>query len=118
MAIQAKPRYVLVFRRDEVGDAGVVGVLAGKAGDRKGVIAQVDVGARNGMPPDGVGKLVSSVEVQVGQGFHLLERDCGAPRERGSVGLAVHLHEATDMAGRTDILERGVEMGPEIIGVW
>ncbi len=32
--------------------------------------------------------------------------------------LAIHLHEAADVAGHADILRRGVHMGGEITGVW
>jgi hypothetical protein len=41
----------------------MMGVMASKAGDRRDIIAQVDVGPRNRMPHHGMIKLVSFVEV-------------------------------------------------------
>lgn len=118
MAGQAKGRSVLIFRQDEAGEGGVVGLVAGEAGDGRGVLAEGDVGARNWMSLDGMIELVSLVEVEVGPGIHFLERDCGAPRESDSVCLAIHLHETADVASHTEVLRRGVQMGREITGVW
>ncbi|MGB9198940.1 MAG: hypothetical protein WCB53_18610 [Terriglobales bacterium] len=66
---------------------------------------------------DRVIELVSFVEVQVEPGIHFLERNCGSPRKSEGMRLAIHLHEAADVAGHADILRRGIEMGWEITGV-
>ncbi len=54
MAGQAEGRGVLVFRKDEVGNGGVVGLVAAKAGDGRSVLAQGAVGPRDRMSLDGV----------------------------------------------------------------
>jgi hypothetical protein len=41
----------------------VVGLVAGEAGDGRGVLAKENIGARDRMPFDGVIELVSFVEV-------------------------------------------------------
>jgi len=63
VAGHAKRRGVFVFWQDEVGNGGVVGLVAGEACDGRGVLAKRDVRARNRMPFDGVIELVSFVEV-------------------------------------------------------
>jgi hypothetical protein len=52
-----------VFWQDEVRNGGVVGLVAGEAGDGRGVLAKENIGARDRMPFDGVIELVSFVEV-------------------------------------------------------
>lgn len=117
MAIQAKGRSVFVFRRDEVGGGGVVGIVAGEAGNGRSALTKGDVGTRNRMSLDGVIEFVSLVEVEVDPGIYFLERDCGIPREGESVRLAIHLHETADVASHTDVLRRSVQMGREITRV-
>lgn len=117
MAGQAEGRGVLVFRKNKVGNGGVVGLVAAKAGDWRGVLAQGTVGPRDRMSLYGVVEFVSFVEVEVEPGIHFLEGDCGAPRQSQGVRLAIHLHEATDMASHADILRRGEQMRGEITGV-
>ena len=63
MAGLAKRRGGSVFCEDEVGNGGVVGLVAGEASDGRGVLAKRDVRARNRMSFDGVIELVSFVEV-------------------------------------------------------
>jgi hypothetical protein len=80
MAKQAKGHTVFVFRQDEVGEGGVVRIVAGEAGDGRGVFAKGDVGAGDRMSLEGMTEPVSLVEEEVGPGIHFLERDCGTPR--------------------------------------
>ncbi len=118
MAGQAEGRGVLVFRKYEVGNGGVVGLVATKAGDGRIVLAQGAVGPRDRMSLYGVVEFVSLVEVEVEPGVHFLEGNCGAPRQRQGVRLAIHLHETADMASHADFLRRGAQMREEITGVW
>jgi hypothetical protein len=84
-------------------------LVAGEAGDGRGVLVQGGVGASDRMSFDGVVELVSLIEVQVEPGIHFLERDYGTPRKREGVRLAIHLHETPDVASHADILRRGVQ---------
>ena len=118
MAGQAKDRTVLVFWRDEAGNGRVVGIVAGEAGDGRGILAQGDVGARHRVSLDGMIEFVSLVEVKIDPGIHFLEGDCGAPGESESVRLAIHLHKTADVASHTDVLRRSVQMAREVTGVW
>jgi hypothetical protein len=63
VAGHAKRRGGFVFWQDEVGNGGVVGLVAGEASDGGGVLAKGNIGARDRMPFDGVIELVSFVEV-------------------------------------------------------
>jgi hypothetical protein len=63
MAGNAKSGGGFVFWQDEVRNGGVVGLVAGEAGDGRGVLAKENIGARDRMPFDGVIELVSFVEV-------------------------------------------------------
>ncbi len=63
VAGHAEGHGVLVFWQDEIGDGGVVGLVAAKASDGRGVLAKSDIGARDRMAFDGVIQLVSFVEV-------------------------------------------------------
>lgn len=82
----------------------MMGLVAAKATDGRGVLAKSNIGARDRMAFDRVIQLVSLVEVQVEPGIHFLERNCGPPRKSECVGLAVNLHGTADMASHADIL--------------
>ena len=94
-----------------------MGFVAGEAGDGRGVLTKGDIGARDRMSCDGLIELVSFVEVQVKPGIHFLERNCGSPRKSECARLAIHFHEAADVASHADVLRRGVQMGWEMTGV-
>ncbi len=118
MAGQAQGRGVLIFRKDEAGNGGVVGLVAAKAGEPWGVLAQGAVEARDRMSPDGMVEFMSFVEVEVQPGIHFLEWDFGTPRQSEGVRLTIHFHETADVASHADFLRRGAQMRGEITGVW
>jgi hypothetical protein len=117
MAIQTKARGVFVFRWNEVGHGGVVGIVTSEACDRRDIFAEGYVWTRHRMSKDGMVELMSSVEIQVNPGTHVLEGECGAPRERESASLSIDLHETTYMASHTNFLRRSIKLGREITGV-
>lgn len=117
MTGQAEGRRAFVFLKDQVGDCGVMGLVAGKARNGRGVLAKDEVGTGDRMSLDGVIEFVSFVEVEIEPRIHFTERDSGAPRKSKGARLAIDLHEIANVASHADLLRRRVELRGEIAGV-